>query len=105
MFEASRGVVVAVSGGPDSIALLDILLRLTGGTASPRIHVAHLDHLLRGYESAEDADFVRALATKLELPATIGSADVAAAAGSSGRSIEYAAREIRYTFLMEVAVE
>jgi len=105
MFEASRGVVVAVSGGPDSMALLDILLRITRETVSVRLRVAHLDHLLRGCESAEDADFVRALAEKHELPATIGSANVAEAAESSGRSIEDAAREIRYKFLMEVAVE
>ena len=98
-------MVVAVSGGPDSIALLDILLRLTRKTVRVRLCVAHLDHLLRGCESAEDADLVRALAEKHELPATIGSANVAEAAESSGRSIEDAAREIRYKFLMEVAVE
>jgi tRNA(Ile)-lysidine synthase len=105
MFEGSQGVVVAVSGGPDSVALLDILLRLPRETLSARLHVAHLDHLLRGCESAEDADFVRALAENLELQATIGSADVAEAARSSGRSIEEAAREIRYKFLMDVAVD
>ena len=126
MFDGSRGVVVAVSGGPDSVALLDMLVRLASGdrgrglgvggepqslAPSPqpllplRLHIAHLDHTLRGRESAEDAEFVRALAEKHELQVTIGSAAVGAAAEASGRSVEELAREIRYKFLLDVANE
>jgi tRNA(Ile)-lysidine synthase len=98
MLSGAHGVVVAVSGGPDSVALLDILLRL-----AVRIHVAHLNHMLRGRESAEDAEFVQALARELELPITISSADVKALAAVSGRGIEEVARELRYKFLLDTA--
>lgn len=100
MLEGARGVVVAVSGGPDSVALLDLLLRL-----SPLpLHVAHLDHRLRGAESAADADFVRGLAAGLKLPVTVASIDVLAEARARGRGIEEVAREARYGFLLETAL-
>ena len=74
-------------------------------TPIPHIHVAHLDHMLRGRESAEDAEFVRALAGRLGLQITISSVDVRGAAKASGRGIEEMAREIRYDFLLAVANE
>jgi tRNA(Ile)-lysidine synthetase-like protein len=98
MLKEARGVVVAVSGGPDSIALLDMLARL-----DLAIHIAHLNHKLRGADSDEDAEFVRRLADSLSLPATIECADVRAAAEQSRRGIEETAREIRYHFLLRVA--
>ena len=61
-------LVVAVSGGPDSVALLRSLERLS----SPfelHLHVAHLDHDFRGEEAVEDARFVAALAGELDYPA------------------------------------
>lgn len=109
MLEGARGVVVAVSGGPDSVALLDLLARLlapqTGsGPAGIRVLVAHLNHQLRGSESDDDAAFVQQLAGRLALPVEIGTADVAAAARRSARGIEEIAREIRYNFLLRVAL-
>lgn len=107
----SRSVVVAVSGGPDSVALLDMLARLRdAGAASSHeakfeIHVAHLNHKLRGRESDEDAEFVRQLADKLGLPVSIGSESVEAEAEIQRRGIEEVAREIRYDFLLRVACE
>jgi len=118
MLEGSAGVVVAVSGGADSVALLDMLVVGVGGehktmspllanpqppTRNPRIHIAHLDHMLRDRESAEDAEFVRALADRLGIPATISSNDVRAIAESANRGIEEVARELRYEFLVDVA--
>ena len=100
MLKEARGVVVAVSGGADSIALLDMLVRLA---PAPFLHVAHLNHQLRGAESDEDAEFVRRLAKRLSLPATIECADVRAAAERSRRGLEETAREIRYHFLLRVA--
>jgi len=72
---------------------------------SPHLHIAHLDHLLRDRESAEDAEFVRALAERLALPVTISSIDVREIAESAMRGIEEVAREVRYEFLMNVASE
>jgi tRNA(Ile)-lysidine synthase len=108
MFEDVRGVVVAVSGGPDSIALLDMLMRWIEphtGQSGERLslYVAHLNHQLRGADSDKDAEFVRRLAERLSLPVTIECADVRAAAESSRRGIEETAREIRYDFLLRVA--
>ena len=102
MFDPARAVVVAVSGGPDSVALLDMLVRLASTTPC-RIHIAHLNHLLRGDDSTADADFVHALAQKLNLPATIESTDVRREARDTARGIEEVARELRYRFLLATA--
>jgi tRNA(Ile)-lysidine synthase len=59
--------------------------------------------MLRARESAEDAEFVRALAERLGLQVTISSADIRAAAEAAGRGLEETAREIRYEFLLSVA--
>lgn len=103
MLDDTAGVLVAVSGGADSVVLLDILSTLR--TEKPRIHVAHLDHMLRGRESAEDAEFVRGLADSLGLDSTIRSIDVGAVAKACGGGIEEMARELRYGFLLEAALE
>jgi len=100
LLEGSEGVLVAVSGGPDSVALLDILVSLR---PAPRLHVAHLDHMLRGRASADDAKFVRALARRLGLKSTVRKLDVRKAAKESGRGVEEIARELRYSFLLRTA--
>ncbi|HJQ22623.1 MAG TPA: tRNA lysidine(34) synthetase TilS [Blastocatellia bacterium] len=98
LLDGARAVVVAVSGGPDSVSLLDMLARLQ----SP-IHIAHLNHKLRGADSDADAEFVRRLAERLGLPATLDEAEVRAAARTSRRGIEETARALRYDFLLRVA--
>jgi tRNA(Ile)-lysidine synthetase-like protein len=104
MLKDARGVVVAVSGGPDSVALLDMLARLSA-LSDLKLHVAHLNHSLRGRESAEDAEFVRQLAARLGFSISIETIDVRAEAESLRRGIEEVAREIRYDFLLRVARE
>lgn len=94
-------LVLAVSGGADSMALLHAAA-LAAPAMGWRIHVAHLDHALR-QESADDADFVTDAARALDLPVTVRRTDVAALARAEGRSIEDAGREARYRFLEEVA--
>jgi tRNA(Ile)-lysidine synthase len=96
-------IVLAVSGGADSMALLHGAARLAG-TDRSRWHltVAHLDHGLRA-DSDRDATFVVDAAAALGLAAEVGRADVAALARSEGRSVEDAGREARYRFLEEVA--
>jgi tRNA(Ile)-lysidine synthase len=99
-------VVVAVSGGADSLCLLHLLHRLCGpGKQYPtvQLHVAHLNHQLRGQESEQDAAVVAQLARSWNLPVTIGSVDVSALARQEQRSLEDAARVARYRFLREVA--
>jgi tRNA(Ile)-lysidine synthase len=93
-------LVLAVSGGPDSMALL----HGAAAAARWRLTVAHLDHGLRP-DSADDAAFVTDAAATLGLPLEARRTDVAALARDEGRSIEEAAREARYRFLEEVAPE
>ncbi len=99
----NTGLVVAVSGGPDSMALLHCLVALRE-QANLKIHVAHLDHDFRGEEAEVDARLVAQTAQSLGLPYTIGKADPAAYQRDKGvSSFEEAAREVRYSFLAEVA--
>jgi tRNA(Ile)-lysidine synthase len=97
--------VVAVSGGPDSVALLHALVRRH---ASPLV-VAHLNHRLRGVESDADEEFVRQLVATLRAAAAASLTlecrrlDVAAAARASGENLEAAARRLRYDWLIQVA--
>jgi len=108
MLKDACGVVIAVSGGPDSVALLDMLARMRETGSAPsnlNLHIAHLDHKLRGRDSAEDAEFVRRLAARLGFSISIEASDVRAEAERSRKGIEEVAREIRYDFLLRVARE
>jgi len=95
-------LLVAVSGGPDSVCLLHILVKLQE-ELDMRLHVAHLNHQLRGAESEADARYVFDLAHRLSVPATIEPRDVKAYQAQRHISLEEAAREVRYTFLAQVA--
>lgn len=99
-------IIVAVSGGADSLCLLHLLHRLCGqGKRYPglRLHAAHLNHKLRGEASAKDAAAVASIIAAWEVPLTIGEIDVPALAVAERRSLEDAARTARYRFLREVA--
>ena len=95
-------LVVATSGGADSLCLLHVLHRISAEFGQS-LHVAHLDHMLRGGESMADARFVHALAESLGLPCTVESRDAAAFRDAHRCSLEEAAREVRYAFLLDVA--
>ena len=97
-------ILVAVSGGPDSLALLLLLARLREALGLT-LHVAHLNHGLRGADAEDDAQFVKETANSLGLPATMGAEDVKSYAAGRGLSPEEAAREARYAFLTTVAAE
>lgn len=101
MFLPGEKVVVAVSGGPDSLALLHLLWTLRGELGIT-LHVAHLDHGLRGEESRAEAEFVRDEAARLGVPATVVRTRVADLARERGLSIEEAGREARYRLYREV---
>jgi tRNA(Ile)-lysidine synthase len=102
---ASGPGVVAVSGGPDSVALLRALLAVRG--AAP-LAVAHLNHQLRGPDSDADEAFVAALHARLvaegaALTFHCERIDVAARARQEGDNLENVARRVRYGWLAEVA--
>lgn len=94
-----RPIIVGVSGGPDSLCLLDILRQ-----AGYSVIVAHFNHQLRP-EAAEDARMVEKTASRLMLGCYIDGADVRAHADAHGLSLEEAARNLRYQFLFKLARE
>ena len=98
-------VLVAVSGGADSVALLSALARLAGSspTAATRIVGCHFNHGLRDADSDEDEQFVRQLCQMLDVACEIGRAEAGAFDAVGGEGIESTARKLRYDFLMEAA--
>jgi tRNA(Ile)-lysidine synthetase-like protein len=97
MFRHTKRVLVGVSGGPDSVACLLLLLRLRA-TVGFDVKVAHFDHKLRD-DSARDLQFVRALAERLGVECLTGEGDVRAVARERKSGIEETARRMRYQFL------
>jgi len=95
-------VVVAISGGADSVCLLHLLARWQG-KLDIKLHIAHLNHQLRGLESEADALYVADLAKQVGVPITIDGQDVVAYRADRKCSLEEAARELRYDFLAQVA--
>lgn len=95
-------VLVGVSGGADSVALLRGLLSLRE-THKLTVRAAHLNHQLRGTDSDADADWVRGLCERLQVPCDIETARVRELAEQSRRGIEETAREARYDFLRAAA--
>ncbi len=91
--------VVAVSGGLDSVALLDLLRR----AGFRRLVVAHYHHGLRGAAADADAEFVRALAAAAGLPFALGRGNTRAVATAKKQSLEEAARKLRRAFLAKTA--
>jgi tRNA(Ile)-lysidine synthase len=96
-------VVLGLSGGPDSVALVLVLAGLArSGDLPVEISLAHLHHGLRGAESDEDEAFCSDLAERLALPLTVGHArGLKAGRGSA----EARAREARYSFLGRIALQ
>ncbi|HEY2253257.1 MAG TPA: tRNA lysidine(34) synthetase TilS [Planctomycetaceae bacterium] len=99
-----RRILVAVSGGADSMALLRGLLTLRSEFRLA-LHVGHLDHQFRGAASRADADWLREVCQALDVPLTIGRADIPQTASRTGKGIEETARHARYEFLDQTALE
>ncbi len=99
----SRGarIVVGVSGGLDSVTLLDLLATLQA-PMKLRLRIGHLDHAMRE-ESADDRAFVETLGARYGIPVTATRRNISAVAVTQGWSLEDAARRTRYAFLLEVA--
>lgn len=99
LLEPEQPVLVAVSGGMDSMVLLHVL-RAEGYPVT----AAHADHGLRGAESLADHDHVRRYCDQWNIPFVSGSLPVLEARVGSGRSLEMVARDLRYAWLNETAV-
>lgn len=95
-------LIVAVSGGVDSMVLLHALDGLRRANQW-RLVVAHVNHQLRGRSSEADERLVRKVASALAVPVAVGRVDVTGHAKRTGASIEMAARELRHRFLARVA--
>ena len=98
MLEPGDGVVVGVSGGPDSVMLCHVLNRLRD-RCGLTLTVAHLNHGIRGAEAARDSRFVERFARGMGLPCVVQEQDVLAYCRERSRSLQEAAREVRYRFL------
>ena len=102
MFKPNDKVLVGVSGGPDSVALLHVLLELTP-KYDLKLGIAHLNHGLRGQEADADAEFVSSLAQNFDLPCYIKKRNIRQYHSHNKLSPEEAAGQIRYSFYFEVA--
>ena len=104
LFAGDGGVLVAVSGGADSVALLFALYNLIkAGRFKIELAVGHVNHNLRGELSDGDEQFVIELGRKLSIPVITRSVDVSGFAAENKLSIETAARELRLKSLAEIS--
>jgi len=103
LFSSGDKLIIAVSGGPDSITLLHILKRIAVEW-NIKIAAAHLNHKLRD-EADEEEAFVRRICSEWEIPYYSRSIDIQEAALAEKKSIEEAARDCRYQFFQELRQE
>ena len=104
MIHAGDLVICAVSGGPDSMCLLDSLLCLSR-ELDFTIHVGHLHHHMRGEQADKDAEIVADFCRSRNVPVTIGHAQVFDLAQELGVGVEEAGRIARYQFLFDLSQE
>lgn len=97
LFLPTDRLLVAVSGGRDSVALLDVLLGL-----GYQVGIAHCNFQLRGEESMGDEDFVRGLGKQYQVPCYVTRFETAKYAEEKNISIQLSARELRYAWFAEV---
>jgi len=106
LLDGISGLLLAVSGGADSVALAAVLHRLVAaGRLNVRLVVGHVNHTLRGDASNGDEAFVRAMAERLSLPCVCRRVDVRGSAQKQKLSIETAARSLRLDALAALANE
>ncbi len=106
LFKANDRIILGISGGLDSVALLSLIFNINCvDTIYSEVTIAHLNHLLRGRESEDDEQFVRNLAKRFELPVIVERKDIKDAARRQKLSLEEVARKERYKFLESAALK
>lgn len=106
LFESADRIVLAVSGGADSTALMYAMVSLKNeDTLYADIMCAHINHQLRGADADSDEDFAMNLARDLHLPVATRRVDVRGFARKNKLSIETAARQLRIVNLLDIAKE
>jgi tRNA(Ile)-lysidine synthase len=100
LFKPDDQVIIALSGGGDSVALVDLFSRL-----NQKVILAHCNFKLRGQESDDDEDFVRKISIIYDLPLHVKVFPTREYSMEKGISIEMAARELRYAWFEEVRLE
>ncbi len=104
LLQPGQSVLVAVSGGPDSVALLSILHSLAAAWTLS-LHVVHCNYGLRGAESEEDASFVAALCRRLAVPCLVRPLHARERKPGASSSLQARARELRYRLFRDLATE
>ncbi len=102
MLNRGDGVVLGLSGGPDSVCLFFVLLALKEEYGLT-INAVHINHMIRGKDADEDEEYVRQLCNDFEVPLKAYRIDIPSMAKESGRSVEEEARMARYAAFEEVA--
>ncbi|MFA6126953.1 MAG: tRNA lysidine(34) synthetase TilS [Bacteroidales bacterium] len=100
LFQPGERLVVALSGGADSLAMVDLLTRI-----DQPVVLAHCNFRLRGEESDQDEEFVRKISVVYDVPLYVRTFDTVEYAQEKGISVEMAARELRYPWFEEIRVE
>jgi tRNA(Ile)-lysidine synthase len=104
MFSKGDSIVVALSGGPDSICMLHILKELEEEYCL-KLYAAHVNHCLRGAESDEDEEYSRSFCKALNIPFYSTRVDIQKYSKEKGISCEMAGRELRYIFFNKIKNE
>jgi len=104
LIDPGQSVLVALSGGPDSVALLHLLISLRDDL-NLRLGAVHVNHRIRKREAQRDEKFCEALCEKLEIDLTIATEDIPARAKRLKQGIEETGREFRYDFFSFLADE
>ncbi len=102
MLSKGDSVIVALSGGTDSVTLLNVLLSLKK-QLDLKVYAAHVNHNLRGEESDRDEAFVKKLCAEKQVELFIRSVDVNALSKESGEGFEAVGRKVRYEFFEELS--
>lgn len=102
MLKEGARVLLCVSGGPDSVAMLSVFNSLKKSMCL-ELFIAHLNHKLRGIDSDKDEEYVRVLSKRYKLPIVTAQENIKTFAQSNKLTLEEAARRVRYNFFLKVA--